>query len=66
MLADVPVHRPAELGEALGLLADPPDGRKLTVLAGGTDLMVLQYSGAFVPDAVLDLWRIAEIGRAHV
>lgn len=58
MLADVPVHRPAELGEALGLLADPPGGRKLTVLAGGTDLMVLQNSGAFVPDAVLDLWRV--------
>ena len=58
MLADTTVHRPADLPEALGLLAAPPAGRKLTVFAGGTDLMVLQNSGHFIPASVLDLWGL--------
>ncbi|MEE2827985.1 MAG: xanthine dehydrogenase family protein subunit M [Myxococcota bacterium] len=58
MLAEVSLHRPGDLAEALGILAEPPGGRPLTVLAGGTDLLVLQNSGSFVPESVLDLWRL--------
>ena len=61
MLADLTVHRPASLDEALALLADPPGGTKLTPLAGGTDLMVVLNSRAVVPDAVLDLWKLDEL-----
>ena len=61
MLADISVHRPADLTEALELLADPPGGKTLTVLAGGTDLLVLQNSGHFVAESVLDLWRLNEL-----
>lgn len=55
MLADIPVHRPAGLDDALALLASPPDGRPLTILAGGTDLMVLLNGRHLVPEAVLDI-----------
>ena len=59
MLADVRVHRPGDLSEALALLGAAVEGpRKLTLLAGGTDLMVLQSSGHFVAEEVLDLWRL--------
>jgi len=58
MLSDVVVHRPADLEEALSLLAGPTEGAPMTILAGGTDLMVLQNAGHFVPEKVLDLWRI--------
>jgi len=58
MLADTSVHRPADLAEALELLAAPPHGKELTILAGGTDLMVLQNSGHFVAESVLDLWGL--------
>jgi len=61
MLADTAVHRPGELRVALDLLASPPGGRKITVLAGGTDLMVLQNAGHLVADSVLDLWAVDEL-----
>ncbi len=58
MLADIPVHSPRTLDDALGLLASPPDGRALTILAGGTDLMVLLHGRVVVPEAVLDISRL--------
>lgn len=61
MLADIPVHRPATLGEALAILADPPGGTRPTPIAGGTDLMVVLNSRHVVPSSVLDLWRLDEL-----
>lgn len=61
MLADIPVHRPVGLDDALELLAAPPDGRPLTILAGGTDLMVLLGARVVVPDALLDISPLDEL-----
>jgi CO/xanthine dehydrogenase FAD-binding subunit len=61
MLADIAVHRPATLEEALAVLADAPDDARPTPLAGGTDLMVVLNSRQVVPSSVLDLWRVDEL-----
>ncbi len=61
MLADIPVHRPSSLEEALALLADPPDGERPTPMAGGTDIMVVLNSRHVVPSSVLDLWKLDEL-----
>jgi CO/xanthine dehydrogenase FAD-binding subunit len=61
MLADIPVHRPSNLVAALELLADPPGGVRPTILAGGTDLMVLLNSNISVPEAVLDILGLNEL-----
>jgi len=61
MLADIRVHRPRSLDEALAILADSPDGLRPTPLAGGTDLMVVLNSRHVVPEAVLDLWKLDEL-----
>ena len=58
MLAEIPVHRPDSLAEALDLLAAPPQEEQLTVLAGGTDLMVLLNARSSVPQRVLDIWKL--------
>ncbi len=58
MLAEIPVHRPDSLDEALALLAAPPQEEELTVLAGGTDLMVLLNARSSVPQRVLDIWKL--------
>jgi CO/xanthine dehydrogenase FAD-binding subunit len=48
-----PVFTPASLDEALALRAAHPAA---TVLAGGTDLMVMIEGSPFNPQAVLNLW----------
>jgi CO/xanthine dehydrogenase FAD-binding subunit len=53
-----PVESPATLAEAYALMAD---GRRRPI-AGGTDLMVqLAADVSEPPEAVLDLWRLAEL-----
>ncbi len=47
---------PTTLDEALGLKAEHRDA--LTVLAGGTDLMVYLNSRSFAVSRVLDIWRV--------
>ena len=61
MLADIPVHRPKALEGALSLLAAPPNGATLTILAGGTDLMVLLNGRIVVPESILDISRLDEL-----
>ena len=50
------VHSPRRLDEALALLA--ARGPEVTVLAGGTDLMVGVQAGASRPGEVLNLWGL--------
>jgi len=61
VLADISVQRPADLAEALAVLADPPGGERPAVLAGGTDLMVVLSSGSFRPSSVLSIDRLSEL-----
>ena len=52
--------RPRDLDEALGVLR----GRQaVTILAGGTDLMVDRRSGKIQPRCLLDVSRLAELRR---
>jgi CO/xanthine dehydrogenase FAD-binding subunit len=51
-------HRPADLAEALRLLADRPDA---VPIAGGTDLMVTVNYRLARPAAMLDLTGVAEL-----
>jgi CO/xanthine dehydrogenase FAD-binding subunit len=51
-------HRPADLAEALRLLADRPDA---VPIAGGTDLMVTVNYRLARPAAMLDLTGLAEL-----
>jgi CO/xanthine dehydrogenase FAD-binding subunit len=58
---DVDVLLPSTLDEALEALAERPDARPI---AGGTDMMVeLNRGAAERPEAILDLSRVAELGR---
>ncbi len=57
------VLAPDRLDTALSALADDPG---LTVLAGGTDLMVEVNYGHRRPDGVLSLRRLAELRHWHV
>lgn len=59
-LLDVTVLSPARLEDALEALRDVPS---LTVLAGGTDLMVDVNAGRRRPDGVLSLRRVDELRR---
>jgi CO/xanthine dehydrogenase FAD-binding subunit len=53
------VLRPRTLKEALAMLRDASDeGRPLTPLAGGTDLLVLLNAGALRERRFLDLWPL--------
>ena len=52
---------PQTVGEAVALKAEY--GEKGSVLAGGTDLLVLMKMGRVAPEAVIDIRRIAEIDR---
>ena len=52
--------RPQGLDEALGLLQERQD---VTVLAGGTDLMVDRRSGKIRPRCLLDVSRLPELRR---
>lgn len=52
-MTSAPVYRPRTLEDAVRHRSDHPDG---TVLAGGTDVMVMIESGHLVPRTVLDLW----------
>ena len=61
MLADIRVHRPGTLEGALTLLAEPPGGDPLTILAGGTDLMVLLGAKVIAPRAILDISPLDEL-----
>jgi len=54
---------PDRLDDALSALADDPG---LTVLAGGTDLMVEVNYGQRRPDGVLSLRRLAELRDWHI
>ena len=51
----MPTWSPRTLEQALDLLGDRPD---LTVLAGGTDLMVQLQSRTLVPSGVLNIWGV--------
>lgn len=51
-----PVRTPRTLEEALDLRAAMPEA---TVLAGGTDLMVMLEAGQIQPPAVLNLWGVS-------
>jgi len=55
-------HRPRDLDEALALRAAQPGWM---VLAGGTDLMV-NANHQPVPDGIIDLWRLAELGFVRI
>jgi CO/xanthine dehydrogenase FAD-binding subunit len=57
-------ERPARLADALALLADPRAGARL--LAGGTDLIIRIRDGSIQPTTVVDVKRIAELGRGIV
>ena len=59
MLADTQVFRPGSVDEALASLNEAE--RRPTILAGGTDLMVLQNAGLLRADRVIDLWRLDEL-----
>ena len=59
MLADTQVLRPGSVDEALAVLAEAAE--RPTILAGGTDLMVLQNAGLLRADQVVDLWRLDEL-----
>lgn len=52
------VVQPGSLADALAARAARPG---LTVLAGGTDLMVGLHAGVFRPDALLDIWGLDEL-----
>jgi CO/xanthine dehydrogenase FAD-binding subunit len=54
--------RPATLDEAVALLARHGAGARL--LAGGTDLIIRLRDGTVVPQAVVDVKRISELGAA--
>jgi carbon-monoxide dehydrogenase medium subunit len=51
--------RPANLQEALGLLAEHRG--KAKVLCGGTDLMLFLQDGVFAPDYVIDVRNLTEL-----
>ncbi|MGH2539481.1 MAG: FAD binding domain-containing protein, partial [Actinomycetota bacterium] len=51
---------PSTLDEALEAVAERPDARPI---AGGTDLMVELNRGDERPDAIVDISRVAELGR---
>jgi CO/xanthine dehydrogenase FAD-binding subunit len=53
---------PATLDEAVALLARYGPGARL--LAGGTDLIIRLRDGTLVPQAVVDVKRISELGAA--
>ena len=61
ILSQVPVTSARSLAEAYAVLAARPPG--LTVLAGGTDLMVQLNAGLGLErlGSVLDLWRVPEL-----
>ena len=61
VLSQVPVTSARSLAEAYAVLARRQPG--LTVLAGGTDLMVQLYAGLGLSrlGPVLDLWRVPEL-----
>ena len=61
MLAETQVERPQSLEEALALLAGADKECRPTLLAGGTDLMVLQNAGVLKSSQVIDLWRLDEL-----
>ena len=56
-------HAPQTVEQAIALLAGDPQAR---LLAGGTDLIVQLRARRIAPSAIVDIKRIAEIGRAHV
>jgi len=60
----VTVHRPADLAEALRLLAE--GGEAVTVVAGATDLLPAIHAGAPVPRVVLDLSRLEALRQVAV
>jgi carbon-monoxide dehydrogenase medium subunit len=53
------LHRPRDLGECLGALAE--HGEHASLLAGGTDLNVLLETGLKAPAAVIDLGLLGEL-----
>ncbi len=59
LAADFEVVTPVSLGEALGALARHPG--LYTLLAGGTDVMVLLESGTLAPRPLLNIRSIAEL-----
>lgn len=52
-------HSPTKLQEALGVLADHQDD--VTILCGGTDLMVFMELGTEKPKRVLNIWNLQEL-----
>lgn len=55
-----PVEAPRSLSAALGAWADMAPGAR--IVAGGTDLMVMLHAGLLEPTALLDLWKVKELG----
>jgi len=58
--------RPRSLDLALEALHESAEGRRLTPLAGGTDLYVYLNAGTFEGRRFLDLGRLAELRRIRV
>lgn len=55
-------HAPSELDEALALLgAGADDGREVRVLAGGQSLVPMMNFRLAVPDALVDIGRVAKL-----
>ncbi|HIA03426.1 MAG TPA: xanthine dehydrogenase family protein subunit M [Myxococcales bacterium] len=54
---------PTVLNDALELLAQ--HGEDTTILAGGTDLMVVMEMGAIKPQKVLNIWGLNELRNIH-
>jgi CO/xanthine dehydrogenase FAD-binding subunit len=61
VLADIAVHRADDLADALAVLAAASPGERPSVLAGGTDLMVLLNARVWMPPRVLDIHGLDEL-----
>ncbi len=59
MIANASVHSPADLEAALALLVDHGDA--LTIIAGGTDLMVHGNPAMATADPILNIWELDEL-----
>jgi CO/xanthine dehydrogenase FAD-binding subunit len=65
VLSDIAVHHASNLKDALAVLA--VEGDRPSVLAGGTDLMVLLNARIWMPKTVLDIFGVDALrGISHV
>ena len=65
-LSTLELKRPRSVDEALDALHQSIAGRRLTPLAGGTDLFVYLNAGTFEGRRFLDLTRLSELSRIRL